>query len=450
MSSAKNNLFSGLGIFLSAAAVTVFLFFIAFFEPAPIVIIILFLCLSFFTFISPLSGFFLLILIRPLFDIFTDYPILQFGNFSLNFSSLLAVLAIIFALYISHKNHQHLKKIPAPLFIAAFIFFALVSTILSADFSLSVAEWPRILSIFSFYALGYTLITSTENLNKLLKVGILSAFIPGIVAFIQLFTHTGITIVTEEISNRIFGTFAHPNLFAYYLLIPLTLLLYLIANNSKSKLAAGLPIISGIFFLILLILTYTRGAWLAFLIIILIIGIFKYRRLLIIFFLISLVLYFSLSPIKSRIDNLITNDPGSSVQWRLSLWRDSLGYISNSLFLGHGTGTASEVILEKRGASFGSADPHNDYLKISLENGLLGLGAYLLIITALTYNLFKIYRSAPNQNLKNLALVFLGLTVALYIMSFADNIIRNTALQWTFWSLLGAFFSVNLSLQKKS
>jgi len=110
---------------------------------------------------------------------------------------------------------------------------------------------------------------------------------------------------------------------------------------------------------------------------------------------------------------------------------------------GYGTGTAKVLILEKRGPGWGSSDPHNDYLKIALENGLLGLFAYLSIILSLLFNLMKKYLSTNQPTLKIMALIILGLAVALSVMAFADNILRNTVLEWIFWGLAGALFSIS-------
>jgi len=188
-------------------------------------------------------------------------------------------------------------------------------------------------------------------------------------------------------------------------------------------------------------LTYTRGAWLVFLISISILGFLKYRKILLGILLGVILVYFIFPPLHSRVNDLFAYKPGNSVQWRINLWKDGLQYFKEKPLGGHGIGTANQIILERRGPEMGSSDPHNDYLKVIIENGILGIISYLIIIISLlTTLLWKFVKSSSIEE-KNLHLLFIGITVALYLMSFADNILRNTALQWVFWILLGALFA---------
>lgn len=443
MSSAQENKFILPKILAGALALTLLFALYSWLPPISALLLILIICLGAAMFFNPLAGLLLLILIRPSLDILTGYPVIIVENASLNLSSLLAILTLAFAVLAVTKNYQRIKLIPLKLPIAVFLFLALVSTLLSFNITASLAELARLISIFSLYALGFIIVTTKKELGYLIKTIVLSAVIPSFFALYQFFTNSGMTIFTEEIYNRIFGTFAHPNLLAYYLIIPLALLVFAFSKDIQKKNPNIFYPLSFLFFTTLLILTYTRGAWLAFLLIIFIIGVVKYRKFLVISAIIVFLIYAVFEPIRIRIDNLITSDPGSSVQWRLSLWKDSVAYISEAPIFGHGTGTANELILEKRGMKFGSSDPHNDYLKILLENGILGLIAYLVIYTSLIATLIIKYARESDKNMKNILLIIISLSLVFYIMSFADNIIRNTALQWAYWSLIGSLFAVS-------
>lgn len=435
---------------LTGALVLVFLFALySWLPPISALLLILIICLGAAMFFNPLVGLLLLILIRPSLDILTGYPVIIIGNTALNLSSLLAILTIAFVVFIVLKNREKLKSIPLKLPIAVFLFLAFVSMLLSFNVAASLAEIARLVSIFSLYILGFIIAQTKKELGYLIKIIIFSALIPSLFAVYQFATDTGMTISTEEIYNRIFGTFAHPNLLAYYLIIPLALLVFAFSKDIPKKNPNIFYPLAILYFTILLILTYTRGAWLAFLLVIFIIGVVKYRKFLVASAIVVFLIYAAVEPIRIRVDNLITSDPGSSVQWRLGLWKDSITYVGEAPILGHGTGTANELILEKRGIQFGSSDPHNDYLKILLENGLLGLIAYLIIITSLIATLFIEYTKESDKDIKNILLIILSLSLALYVMSFADNIIRNTALQWAYWSLIGSVFAIS-SIDKKT
>lgn len=422
----------------------VFLFlWLLFFLTNPLNVFLAFLglMLMIFIFVNPPAGLLLLILIRPTLDIFTAHSIISLGGRSLNIASFLAIMSIFFTIFIVLFNFKKLNRIPLKFPISIFVLITLASILYSTNFSTSLIEWLRILSIFALYVSSFILIRDFSNFRKLLYTIILSTLIPGLVAFYQFLNEAGMTLVDEGISNRIFGTFAHPNLFAYYLTIPLALTIFISINKEKDASHKLFPILFSIPIFALLMLTYTRGAWLVFLISISILGFLKYRKILLGILLGVILVYFIFPPLHSRVNDLFAYKPGNSVQWRINLWKDGLQYFKEKPLGGHGIGTANQIILERRGPEMGSSDPHNDYLKVIIENGILGIISYLIIIISLlTTLLWKFVKSSSIEE-KNLHLLFISITVALYLMSFADNILRNTALQWVFWILLGALFA---------
>lgn len=432
-------------IFTFSGLILSFIFLLILFNwTTPWLIFLIFVAslLVIFIFIQPLNGLLFLIILRPTLDIFTHNPIVSLGNYSLNIASLLALLVIFLSLAITFKNPARLKKVPLKFAWILFISLTFISIFYSVDSALSFAEWLRLWSIFSLYLLSFSLTDSPPKLKKLIYAIIFSVFIPGILAFYQFFSHTGMTIIDEDISNRIFGTFAHPNLLAYYLTAPLALLIFLILNKEKYQLRNLFLYLTFLFSFVLLLLTYTRGAWVVFLLTILTLGVLRYKKFLLGFLLGLILIYFLIPPLNTRVNNLFQYNPYSSIQWRLNLWKDSLKYSQERIWFGYGLGTAHKVILDKRGEKFGSADPHNDYLKILIENGIWGLLSYLLLIFSLIFNLIWSYVKSPNHINRGLWLLLLGISLSLYFMSFADNVLRNTALQWIFWILLGASFSL--------
>jgi O-antigen ligase len=153
--------------------------------------------------------------------------------------------------------------------------------------------------------------------------------------------------------------------------------------------------------------------------------------------------YLLIEPLNYRVNDLVANRSDSSIQWRINLWSDAKEYVKSQPLLGYGAGVASNLILDKRGEQFGSSDPHNDYLKIAIENGLIGLLVYFSLIIGLFIKLTKKYFLTDQTQLKTLILSAIGLSIAFYAMSAADNILRNTALMWSFWALIGAILAVN-------
>lgn len=405
------------------------------------ILLILIVYLFIFSFSAPKIGLLLFILIRPCLDIFTDQAIISIFGYNLNFASLLALLVLILSFFVVVKNLKNFSQLPLKFHWLAFIILAFISLFFSFDTKASLAEWLRLLSIMAVYLSSIFLFSSKEDLPKLIKTIIASAVIPSIFALWQFFTNNGLSIPLEGIYNRIYGTFAHPNLLAYYLVMPIILGLFLFLNGNRKKISSLLFLIFSLFLILILALTFTRGAWLCLIIIIAILGTVRYRQLLLVAILSICLIFMFSGTINKRVNDLLANRSGNSIEWRFNLWNDAKEYAKEKPFFGHGTGLAKELILEKRGEKFGSSDPHNDYLKILIENGFFGLLAYLILIAGLIVSLFKKYILTQQPIFRALLLLALSLSFAFYLLSSADNILRNTALQWSFWALMGGIMT---------
>ncbi|MFA5023854.1 MAG: O-antigen ligase family protein [Patescibacteria group bacterium] len=386
-------------------------------------------------------GLFLFILLRPIVDFSTATTIFQINNFNLNLAALLGIAIIIFTIWIIIKNYPAFKKISLLIPWLIFLSVNILSLFFSISLNASLAELARLLTIFSLFVLGFLIIKNNQDLTRLIKVIIFSSLVPSAVAFYQFITGTGLK---EGYDLRLFGTFAHPNMLAFFLCFIIVLTVFIFLNNDRKKISSLLYGLLMFFSLFLLVFTYTRGAWLVFFIFISLVGSFSFRRFLILICGLVLLFYMAWPSFQDRINTLVNPDPYGSINWRLELWQDGFTYFKKEPIIGYGSGTAALVIADNRGLKLGSPEPHNDYLRLALDTGLLGLLAYgiliVSLISSLLFNYFK--QKRPKLKMFNLFLVAFG--VALYIMSFGDNVLNDTALEWSFWVLVGALLAVQI------
>jgi len=109
-----------------------------------------------------------------------------------------------------------------------------LSIFYSIDTFTSIREFIRIATIFLLYFLAYKLIEDKKDFYLLLKIILISYIIPAIVGLIQFFNNSG---MTDDFGGfqRIYGTFAHPNLFAFYTFFILGLLISLLLTSQKTS-----------------------------------------------------------------------------------------------------------------------------------------------------------------------------------------------------------------------
>lgn len=401
-------------------------------------------CLSFLTLlIKPKWGLFLVLLLRPVLDFSSNLTIFEVGPAALNLASLLGIVVVASTMPLALNNRKLLEQNSVLKAWIIFLFILLAGFLLSFNKASGLNEFIRVLTIFSLFLLGFISIRGGNDFGQLVKIVIVSMLIPSLVAIYQLLTNTGLTLSYQDVPNRLFGTFAHPNLFAFSLTLSIALSLSMLLKSKESL----LKFVYGSFFVLyfgLLALTYTRGAWILFIFMILSAGILKLRKTLILSIFLFLSFYLLLSPVRDRVNSITTLSPYSSITWRFNLWSDAIEYAKDAPLLGHGTGTSEELIRIRRGSNLGSTAPHNDFLKVILENGALGLISFFSIFALLSKFIFSEFKKVKDHPTEVfIPLIFFCFTIGLYAASFGDNILEATVLQWTFWSFAGAFLAIN-------
>ena len=383
-----------------------------------------------------------LIFLRPSLDILTNWqfeihPSLPEINVNLLIGGLVFVLA--FACLLS----KYRQTIATPLFIFIIIFLALAAAAVfyAADGLIASKEFVRLATIFLLYFLAFEVIKNKEQFFLLLKVILASYVIPAAAALVQLAFGYGLA---DDFGGfqRVFGTFAHPNPFAFYtFLIAALLILLVLSKDLLAKEKRAWYWLAAAIVVFLLLATYSRSALFTLLLFIFFFGILKYRKLLIIGMVVFFAGYLLFPAFQERFWQLLNLDPYGSVVWRFRLWKDMLPVAMWHPWLGHGLGSFTEITEFYRGYQFGSLDAHNDYLKIFMENGILGLASYLALACALLWKLWQAFIKAAKQY-KTLALGILIIVLSLYGVSLFDNVLRATALQWNLWILLGAWLKL--------
>jgi len=122
---------------------------------------------------------------------------------------------------------------------------------------------------------------------------------------------------------------------------------------------------------------------------------------------------------------LVTGEQSSSVGMRVQMWIITSEVIKTSAILGSGSGSFSNRFAEKA-ANYGdwiakkSDDPHNQYLLLWAEHGLIGLGLFLMAIGSV---LFKgvLMRSHLDDSISEREVATLILVVAYFLVSSLAN-----------------------------
>ncbi len=354
-------------------------------------------------------------------------------------------------------------------------------------------------------------VNSRRRLNPLLWVfaGVV-AFI-SFDAMVQLFTKKDLIFgrpFTED--HRVTASFRHPNDFGGYLIvaIPFLLSMGIWAWPWRKKKEEGrhsvrnllLIIIAFVLAYIALGLTYSRGSWVGFFAGLILMMFLDRKKLYIPLFVgIVFILIFSVSLEHARNVSFVTDDiaqegwlsrertakelklvdvdsnvyipegtfaedenPSLKKRWdnflisisrfsgtgRSGFWREAIHIFASAPILGTGLNTYSEV-APKFKITWGMW-PHNCYLQMAAETGIIGLGAFLWVIFLVFREALRALRSITEKYYKALLCGSLAGLTAFLVHGFLDTTFYSVNLGNLMWMMMGLIIAVTQLIKKEN
>lgn len=384
-----------------------------------------------------------LLVMRSNIDAIHGLQIASAGDLELNAAAIVGLALMILGAYYILANRVNIFRSPVAISYAIFLAVCLVGLVVSSYPSQTISDWLRLASVFMFYVLLLEAFHTNEDIGKIVLAYFVSSVLPVLMGLYQFATDQGVYV---DGFHRVYGTFVVPPVLAFYLvgLLPLSIV-YLVHTRAKS--VKVLMAIWICLMLIDLVATYTRGAWIGVFIALSMLAFWRYRALLIILPVLLIALAVAFPQTVERFGDLNEVRPiygyseANTFAWRTRFWFDTvLANSESSLFVGAGLGAIKQTYY---------TDPHNDYLRLYVETGVLGTLSYLAVLVSLFATAAKTYRLAMSRLHKDLAAAFVAVFLAYVTMSIADNIVLGPALQWYFWTQ-AALVRIALELSRSS
>jgi O-antigen ligase len=212
-------------------------------------------------------------------------------------------------------------------------------------------------------------------------------------------------------------------------------LLALAAFEKRLWLRSGYRALAA-FSAICLMYSFSRGGYVALLVGWLFLGLAKQRTLLALL-LVFLGTWTAIVPPAVQQRVMMSYDEQNqsvdhSAQTRISLWQDAISLVSENPAVGTGYDTYAYMQRQQRtdGVAGYYADTHNIYLKILVENGVLGLLLFLLLVISMFWKGLVYSRHLQDPFFASLALGFAGWVICSLAASFFGD-------RWTFLQVNG-------------
>jgi len=313
-----------------------------------------------------------------------------------------------------------------PLLIMAF--FSVLSFITSLDYIASMGGMIKIFTGICFYVLIYNNVRTINDATKILVVIMLASIVPMIYGYYQYMTATGHAwkgyFYAGHRIDSVMGQYNDYGIFLCFCIV-VTLILFFCSKTKKMKFFTLIMIVSQV---TSLFFSLNRGSWVclsaALLVSVLCHRKFIRLRWLIVVSVVVISLFSSL--IIQRFDELRFETPGgysqNTLHSRVNAWKKIVPLILKKPITGYGLD--SSMIVTKKYLNTELA-PHNDYLRLALESGVLSLTFYVIF---LLIEFTHLMLASLWQKYSFVNFPFFALIIYFCLISFFQNIIYNQVL----------------------
>jgi len=346
---------------------------------------------------------------------------------------------------------------PAPPFSLAFLSFLLFASISVVVAPASTEAIMALVRFAGYFLLAYVIGRSVKSKSELNKITVLMVFagavsaIYGIYQYMQpgegTFYDYSMKGLNGDSVARISSTFGNPNFYAEYLvlLIPLGVALLITSRSilRKTLASAAVALLIGN-----LMLTYTRGSWLALgggMALMSIIA----STWFIWVYLVSLGLSIAFTPgIAARLASIADIAEGTA-GFRIRLWNIAMGIIKDHPIIGIGIGNFYEAftafVFKHPELSVGwvTYGAHNSYLTIWAETGIFGIASFVaIIVISLKLGIYLTKVKRNDRYLFWLGLAFLSSITGFALNGLTSNNFHHPQAAVFFWIILGLQLSL--------
>lgn len=389
------------------------------------------------------------------------------------------VLLIIGAsLYLLIEGKYKLVKSGLNYPIIAFIIACTISLLSSIDIYISLYSLFSIILLAGLYILASNVIKERKQIRKIM---ISLIFVSGFISIYGIAQYLGIDLLNLKVvgSGYISGPFENRNVLASFLVFTMPVSAGFLFEKISKKLKIMVGLVA-IITLIALIYTRTRGAWVGF------IGamaffagaklmaegemkkifksLFSKKSLIIISLMViclGLLIRYDYRKRGSFTKKFlsIADLKNPATRHRFVMWHTGIDIIKEHPLLGTGIGTFKKIHLKyqskylrtkKYGRFKGlSRFIHNDYLEITANTGILGLGTFLwLIVTIYWTGLKRLKQISKSKYSPNLLIIILSSLTAVLIHSFFHYSFYLPTTSMLFWLWLGLLNTGGTKLEK--
>jgi O-antigen ligase len=400
----------------------------------------------------------------------------KFKDFGLAISlpgePLMAGILILFILKVLYDIKIEKKILYHPITIAIIINLSWItittvtSTMPWVSFKFLLA---RLWFIICFYYFGILLFKEVKNIKRFMWAYIIPF---TIIIFYTLIMHSqyGFTVDT---ANWIMSPFYNDHtIYGAILAMFLPIIVYFIYNSEYTFAQKGISFVFLLIFILALVLSFTRAAWISLAIALAIGAVMYFRinmRVVVFFGIVGLGLFLvtkdrifmkleknrqdSSSNLTEHVQSISNISSDASNLERINRWSAALRMFQKHPGVGFGPGTYAfkyapfqfsyeKTIISTNAGNKGNA--HSEYIGPLAESGVLGLLTFVAIVAMIFYTGISLYYKMEAGSLRALLLaIILGL-ITYFIHGFLNNFLDTDKASVPVWGFAAAIVAIQL------
>ncbi|MBQ9747347.1 MAG: O-antigen ligase family protein [Clostridia bacterium] len=322
-----------------------------------------------------------------------------------------------------------------------FVFFGGVSSVDGSSFNKML--------VFLCFMCGYFVVKNTLRSQALVRrcifALITASVVESLIGLYQNFFAEAITTwqdtgVFSDIRGRVVSTLDNPNVLGEFIILVFPMILAMMGSVKRNNERFALLVAAAIN-CACLVFTWSRGAWLGFLVALIVFFLFSGRNALTAMILalppLATGIYFAMD---TAILHRFTNLSDSSSSYRFNIWRGVLRMLDDIGLDGIGIGEeAFRSVYPAYALSGIEAAPHshNLFLQITVETGIMSLIAFIVFLFFYTQCSLGFCKNAYARSHRAICIgIFTGI-LAFLVQGMTDYVWYNYRVFLLFWLILG-------------
>jgi O-antigen ligase len=244
------------------------------------------------------------------------------------------------------------------------------------------------------------------------------------------------------VRTRVFSILTSPNILGSLMVLCAPICLGF-AYGESGWLKKLVYMLCGSAMLLCLVFTFSRGAWISFALSIVIFGLLRDRRIIVVSAIAGILVFILVPSVANRLIYMLspTYIASSTKGGRIGRWDKAIQIVQNYPLMGMGFGRFGGAVAARYRIA-GTFYVDNFYLKTAVETGIIGLGSFItLLIAALRQGMRSIWM-VQDRLLQDIGIgIFSGL-VGVLAHNVVENVFEVPMLSTLFWILVAALVSM--------